>query len=279
MTVSTVPEHITTGAPHGRLGFRAVPAAGVGHVCFAAGLAGLGLLSLISGDFALAWQPVPAWVPWREGLARISGILLLTGGIGMWWERTAARFALVMTAFLLSWLILLQVPRVAQAPRDVGMWLGFSETLVLVSGGWAIYASLAGVRDWCSAWLASGARLAGILFGGSCLVLGVSHFVFTAATVGMVPSWLPYRLGFAYLTGAGHLAAGTAILLGIIPRLAATLEACMISSIVLLVHVPGVTAAPSSRLQWTMLFVATALAGSAWAIAKSLQSTEWARQA
>jgi len=85
------------------------------------------------------------------------------------------------------------------------------------------------------------------------------------------PAWLPYRLSFAYLTGAGHFAAGLAMLSGIIPPLAATLEASMITSFVLLVHIPGVRAEPHSRLQWTMLSVASALAGAAWLMAVSLR--------
>jgi len=87
----------------------------------------------------------------------------------------------------------------------------------------------------------------------------------------MVPSWLPYRLGFAYLTGAGHLTAGLALLLGIVPALAATLEASMITSFVLLLHMPGVFSEPHSRLQWTMLSVASAHAGAAWLIAGSIR--------
>ena len=55
----------------------------VGHILFGCGLAGLGFLSLVSGDFALNWQPVPAWVPWHENLAYASGLVLLSGGIGM----------------------------------------------------------------------------------------------------------------------------------------------------------------------------------------------------
>ena len=120
-----------------------------------------------------------------------------------------------------------------------------------------------------------GRRVAQVLLGVSCLVLGLSHFVYADATAGIVPAWFPNRLGVAYLTGTGHIAAGAGILLGILPRLAATLEAVMISLFVLLLHAPAVAAEPASRLQWTMLFVATALAGSVWAIARSLRSNPW----
>jgi uncharacterized membrane protein YphA (DoxX/SURF4 family) len=106
-------------------------------------------------------------------------------------------------------------------------------------------------------------------------VFGLSHFVYAQGTADMVPAWLPDRLGIAYLAGAGHFAAGVAILSGVLPRLAATLEAGMISSFVLLLHLPGAVSAPGNRLEWTMLFVASALAGAAWSVARTYQSEAW----
>jgi uncharacterized membrane protein len=246
----------------------------VGHWLYAAGLAGLGVLSLIYGDFALNWQPVPGWVPWREILARASGILLLAAGVGMLVKRVAAVSTLVMTAYMLSWVLLLQVPRVAQAPTDLGMWLGFAESSWLFCGGWILFDSVAGTHDKLKRSI-DGPRAARYLFGFACLILGLSHFVYFDATTGMIPSWIPAHGAFAYLTGAGHFAAGLAILSGVLPRLAATMEAGMISCFVLLLHAPGVAAAPTNRLQWTMLAVASALAGSAWAVAGSLELAAW----
>jgi uncharacterized membrane protein len=37
--------------------------------------------------------------------------------------------------------------------------------------------------------------------------LGLSHFVYVKLTAPLVPGWLPYHTGWAYLTGAAHLAA------------------------------------------------------------------------
>src|SRR6266700_3691732 len=121
---------------------------GVGHILFALGLAGLGFLSLISGDFAYTWQPVPAWVPARGFLAHCLGGLLLVGSVGMCFKRTAAPFALIITFYLLSWVLLLQVPIALKAPGNVGSWLGFCENLVLMTGGWILFASLASPTQW-----------------------------------------------------------------------------------------------------------------------------------
>jgi len=246
----------------------------LGHVLFAIGIAGIGVLSLASGDFAYTWQPVPGWVIWRHNLAYASGLLMFGAGMGMLVRPVARPSTLVMTIYLSTWVLLLQAPRVAQAPLNLGMWLGLSESMALFCGGWTLLLSLAGSEHDLPKFL-SDARIPRYLFGAACVVLGLSHFVYLDITAGMVPSWLPDRTGFAYLTGAGHFAAGLAILFSVLPRLAATLEAGMISSFVLLLHAPSVFSQPTSRLQWTMLFVASAIAGAAWVIAGSLRASSW----
>jgi uncharacterized membrane protein len=251
---------------------------GIGHLLFALGLAGLGVLSLFSGDFALNWQPVPLWVPARAVLACLSGALLLAGGLGLLVKRTASLASFTMAAFLLSWVIVLQLPRVASAPGNVGMWLGLAENTFLMTGCWTLFASLASPQARARlSFITSprGTYLARILFGLACLPLGLSHFVYTDATAGMIPAWIPAHVGFAYLTGIGHIATGLAILCGVLPRLALTCEAAMISIFVLVLHIPAAAAQPSSRLMWTMVFVATALAGATWNVAASLRSFAW----
>ena len=250
----------------------------LGHILFAAGLAGLGVLSLLFADFAMNWQPVPAWVPFRMFLAYVSGTILLVGGIGTLLKRTATWSTLVLAIFVLTWLLFLQVPRVASSPTDAGVWLGFGENALLVGGGWILFASLATQEGRQKLWFMSTdgiIRSARILYSVALPIIGISHFVYADITASMVPAWLPFHVGFAYLTGAGHIAAGLGLLLGILPRLAAALEAGMISAFVVLLHAPGVAAAPANRLQWTMMLVAAAYAGTAWIVAGSIREIPW----
>jgi len=86
----------------------------------------------------------------------------------------------------------------------------------------------------------------------------------------MIPAWFPEQLALAYLTGAGHAAAGIAILMNVLPRLAATMEACMMGCFVLFLHIPGVITEPTSRFQWTMMFVAVSITGAAAIVAHQL---------
>jgi uncharacterized membrane protein len=124
-------------------------------------------------------------------------------------------------------------------------------------------------------------RAAQVLFGLTCVFYGWSHFVYADYTASMVPTWLPGRLGLAYFTGLGHLAAGIGITVGILPRLAATLEAIMMSLFGLLVWVPSFLAQPRPQWatppqnQWAELVVTLMLAASAWIVATSLRTSPW----
>jgi len=245
----------------------------LGRCLFGFGLAGLGLLSLLNRDLAMNWQPVPPWVLGRAPLACASGAILLLGGAGLFLKTTAAPAALALTLFVLSWLLLLQLPRVAAGPLSAGNCLGVGENSLLVTGGWLVFASLTEAVDrWRGFGLAGprARRVAQLWYAAALPLIGLSHFVYLDGTISLVPAWLPFRPGWACLTGAGHIAAGFGLLLGVAPRRAATLEAAMISGFVLLLHAPGVASDPGNRLQWTMLCVATAYAGAAWAVAGSL---------
>jgi uncharacterized membrane protein YphA (DoxX/SURF4 family) len=219
---------------------------------YALGAIGLGIASLIAHDFAFQWQPVPAILPAREMLALVSGALLVAGGLTAAWPR-AGLARLILPVFYLLWVIALHLPVVAATP-NIGKLLGVAEILALAAGG----SVLAGNR--APKWLSPAARIA---FGLSALVFGLSHFVYAKETASFVPAWIPMPLFWAYATGAGHAAAGLAILSGVKARLAATALAAMCGSFVLLLHVPRVLADPASRFEWTMLSVALSIAGAA----------------
>jgi uncharacterized membrane protein len=255
-------------------------ATGVGRVLFAVSFAGLGALSLASGDFALNWQPVPAWVPWRAPLAYASGALLFAGGLGILFKRTAALSALVLAVNMVIWLLLLRLPPLLASPGNESKWLGFGETMSLVVGGWILLTTLAVPDDKLGAGRmpgGDGARLARILFGAALLPIGLSHIVYLEATTAFVPAWLPSRVGLSYLTGSAQIAAGFGLLLGILPRLAVTLEAILLGLFTVLVWVPRVVAAPAIRFPATALLISAAVTGAACVVAGTLADVAWGR--
>jgi uncharacterized membrane protein len=75
-------------------------------------MVGLGILTLIYRDFALFWQPVPAWVPGRAALACASGVLMGCCGLGLLLRPTSKLSAQILFPFFISWAI--EVAVVAQ---------------------------------------------------------------------------------------------------------------------------------------------------------------------
>jgi uncharacterized membrane protein len=241
---------------------------------FAIGMIGLGILALVYGDFALVWQPVASWIPGRTALAYVSGVIMLLGGIGLLFRATAAWSVRILFPYLIVWMFL-KVPGLVVAPQMEAVWLGFGELAVLMTGGWILFVRLAALPETSPLRFVTGEngiRLARLLFAVSLIPIGLSHIVYVKQTAELVPAWLPYREGWAYLTGAGQIASGLGVLFSILPRVAATAEAGMISLFTLLVWAPAIVAAPKARLPWTAFFISWAIASAAWVVAQNIDT-------
>lgn len=232
-----------------------------GQIALAIGMIAWGLLNLITGDFASPWQGVPAWVPAHTILAYACGAFMLLAGIGLLVKQTAALASRILLVFLVLWLVLLKLPDLFAAPLVEQSWLAVGEIAVIVAGGWSVYASLNG-KD---------ARWVRYFFGAALIPIGLSHFFYFKGTSTMVPAWLPFRPGLAALGGAGHIAAGLGVLLGIYPRLAATLEASMITAFTLFVWVIPLLSAPTSAAAWTPVVVSLTIGNAAFAVAEHIK--------
>lgn len=239
---------------------------------FAIGMIGLGILALVYGDFAMVWQPVPDWVPARTALAYASGVIMLLGGVGLLVRSTASWAARILFPYIVVWTSL-KLPAIFAAPRMEAVWLGFGELAVLFAGGWVLFANLADLNEGSplrALTSEKAIRIAQMFFAVWLIPIGLSHIVYVQGTADLVPAWLPYRSGWAYLTGAGHIAAGLGVLFSVFPRVAAFAEAAMIGVFTIFVWAPKIVAAPHERLNWTAFFISWAIAAAAWVVAQSV---------
>jgi uncharacterized membrane protein len=244
-----------------------------GLILFAVGMMGLGMLALVYGDFAMVWQPVAAWVPGRTGLAYASGLLMLLGGAGLLFQVTVKWSVRILFPYLVLW-TLLKVPALVVAPQIEGVWLGIGELAMLLAGGWMLFAVFAELPEGSILGFATGERgirIARILFAVFVIPVGLSHLFYVKETVQLIPGWLPFKTGWAYLTGIGHMASGLGVLFSIFPRVAAWAEAGMLSVITLLVWVPAVLAAPKTRLPWTAFFISWAITAAVFVVAGNIE--------
>lgn len=249
-----------------------------GHAAFAATMIALGIMGLIKGDFTAIWGGVPEHLPGRAVLAYGCAVVALAGGLGLFFRRTQASAALLLLVVLALWLIVFKGQFVVRAPLQEVSYQTCGETATIVAAAWVLYAWLAG--DWGQRWLgfavgANGVRIARVLFGLALIAFGLSHFFYVEMTAPLVPGWLGWPVGWAYFTGGTYLAAGAAVLTGVLARLAATLTAVQMALFGLLIWLPRAISGELSAFQWGEAVATVVLAVSAWVVAESYRDAPW----
>lgn len=249
----------------------------------AIGLIGMGVLSVISRDFAFGWQPVPRFHPGRETLAVVCGLFTITVSVALLFRATVALASRAVFLFLFAWLCL-KVPAVIAAPQIEGVWIGFGEIGMLLAGGWVLFARLSALekqRSFKHITGRSGVRIAQILFGLAVIPVGLGHIFYVQITTTLVPSWLPFRMPLAYLTGVAQIACGLAILFSVYPRVAALMETAMLALFAFFVWGPDtwISATPKMagtppgfRFPLTAFLITWVIGASSWLIASNSAS-------
>jgi uncharacterized membrane protein YphA (DoxX/SURF4 family) len=237
----------------------------LGYRVYGLGAVALGLVGLAFGDFASVWQPVPAGLPSRTEIAYAVAVLFLLAGLAINWRGTAKAGAALLTVLYIVCVVLLHLPRIVGHPGVFVTWSGAAEQLALVAAGLILLAGTGRARS------TGLARIGQTLFGICLLVFGAAHFVYLAETAAMVPANLPPgQRAWAVATGIAHIAAGLAILSGILARPAAVLATVMFAAFSLLVHIPALIADPRSHLLWAANAINLALIGAAWVVADNV---------
>jgi uncharacterized membrane protein len=237
-----------------------------------AAVTALGAQSLLLGIYVGRLEPIPDWVPGHDAIAYLTGLFLVVVGLCILTGKWARPAAFALTVVLLAWTLVLYVPQLVANPLG-GALNGTFETFALFGAAWVLAATLpagSGKQKW-DGLVDRGTVLGRICFAVSLPVFGIAHFQYHDFVATWVPKWIPFPLFWAYFTGAAHCAAGLAILVNVMARLAATLAAIMYGSWALIVHIPRIRAAPRDAFEWNGLFVATALCAGALLVAGSLR--------
>jgi len=250
----------------------------VGHVVFALTMVGVGILGLVHGDFVQIWQPVPKAWPARAALVWLCTAISILCGAGLLWRRAAAPAARVLFFYLLLWMLLVKVRFIFLAPLTEGSYQSNGENAVIVAGAWVLYVTLA--AEWDRRYLGffsgeTGLRAARALYGLAMLAFGLSHFFYLNLTAPLVPAWLPWHVGWAYFTGGTYLAAGLAMIIGILAKPVAMLSALQMGLFTFLVWLPLAFAGTITASQWGEFTVSWVLTAAAWIVADSYRHAGW----
>jgi uncharacterized membrane protein YphA (DoxX/SURF4 family) len=178
---------------------------------------------------------------------------MVAAGIALHFRSTVSLAVRAMLVNLIAWLCL-KIPAVVAVPQIEGVWIGFGEVGMILAGGWILFARLSNLRT--SAFFGPltrrrGTRIAQVIFGLATIPVGLGHLFYAQITATLVPVWLPFRLGLAYLTGVGQIVCGLAILFSLLPRSAALVEASMLAWFAFLVWGPDTWFSSTPKLAGT----------------------------
>lgn len=241
----------------------------LGRLLLAGGVSGAAVIGLVTHAFVRNWEPVPAGLPLYDTAVWGSNLLLLAWGAGVFVPRAAPAAAVALSLTMAIWIVTLHVPLVAAHPEALIQWGYLSGVLSVGSGALALWTLLAG-RSLSHAVRERWRVAARVLMGPALIVFGVSHLLFAPNMTVLVPAFLPWKMQIIEATGLAHMAAGAALICGVVVRPAALLEATMMSGFVLAVDIPRFVAGRVHGPPWAIAFE-TAMTGAVWCVAASLQ--------
>lgn len=209
----------------------------------------------------LPWLPA---IPW---LALAAGAIWTICGIGilhrLWLRGCGFALGVLYTAAAL----IIILPRYVAHPGDMGLRTAVLEPLALAS----IAFLLPGRAT--PAWLARASRIA---FAIAMIVFGVDHFLALAPIGGLIPNWIPWHVFWVAFFGAVFIAAGVGIGIGKLEGRSWAAIGLMFAVWVITLHGPrtlgwlGIPGAITNPDEWSSLFIAVALWGGSWALARQV---------
>jgi hypothetical protein len=210
--------------------------------------------------------PVIPWLPAIPWLAYVFGAVWLVCGAGLLSQRTVRTAAMVLGSLLFVCAIILEVPKNLANIGSMSLRTGVFEPIALAALAWLLPGAGGTPR-----WLVRASRY---LLAVSFIVFGVDHLIALAPIGSLLPSWIPWHVFWIGSFGVGFIAAGLSIGLNFLQRWSALGIGLMFAIWVFTLHLPrvlglyGIPGAPHNPNEWSSLFIAVALWGGSWALAR-----------
>jgi uncharacterized membrane protein len=216
-------------------------------------------------------SPVLPFFPTIPWLSYFYGAVEALLGIGLLFRRTRRTCALLLGVILFACTLILEVPRNIAIPSSMNLRTILFEPLAIASLAWLLPGPSA-ISNHLE-------RLSRYLLGLSFVVFGIDHFLALAPIGTLIPNWIPWHVFWIAFFGAGFIAAGISIAFDVLLRWGAACIGLMYAIWVFTLHLPtvlGLYAMPgrsSHPALWSSLFIAVALWGGSWAVARSRMYT------
>ena len=245
---------------------------GVGPYFYAVAVGCFGVIQLVTQNFLTGLLPVPESVPLRWWwMILTSGVLILAAMAALFRFRQQLA-VLVMGMVFVIFLLVLDLQSLLTHIYSGGIWAATFEAVMLASGAFIIAAPLPDDalvnRGRNKVILARIALVSHYLFAGSLFLFAIQHVLYYDYIVTLIPVWMPERTFLADLVIAAYVLCGISFVLGRGVGLSAFWLGVMFGLWVVLLHAPRAIGKWSVETEWTSLFVALAVCGVAFSIAR-----------
>jgi uncharacterized membrane protein len=243
-----------------------------GRALFSLAIVALGIETLVCARYvghSLGPQyeviPTLPWLPAIPWLAYLFGAIWVACGVGLLSRRTVRTAAIALGSLLFLCALILEVPKHAASPA--GWRTTVFEPLALASLAW-LFPDLGATPRL----LARGSRY---LLALSLIVFGADHFVALAFIAPLIPGWIPWHLFWVGFFGVALVSAALSIGLNLLQFWGAACIGLMYGIWVVTLHLPrvlglyAIPGAPRDPNEWSSLFIAIALWGGLWALARA----------
>src|ERR1700686_2879862 len=169
-----------------------------GRLLYGIAIMVFGVENLICARSALTVRGVP-WFPPNSTLGYITGLVLIAAGLSIVINIRARETSILLGLLFLVYVVLIEAPRVAAEPMDLGVRTVFFETLCMASSALMLARTLSAAgstfrgRGILDRLISAGPYL----FGVSLVVFGTTHFLVLDFIASLVPTWLPWKLFWA----------------------------------------------------------------------------------
>ena len=246
-----------------------------------------GIQQFIYADFRNVL--LPAWqskLPLLPVWAYIFGVVLITAGLAIIFEKKAKEASLILGGIFLVLFCFVHIPYEIIDPysysKHLGSWANSLKELALSGGGFVIAGSFqeensnVQKKPVLFKLLEKMIPFGMIFFSITMTSFGIGHFMYIEFEAKLVPAWFPDHLFWAYFAGVALVGSGVFIILNIRRRAIATLLGTMIFFWVILLHIPHAIADPfvDRGIEVSSVFDALAFSGTAFVIAFGVRQQE-----